>query len=61
MLFDCKRSAALDAGRMFEAAVQDIEYAFKYGYPKELQFKVGMDGVGSMRHVVSYAQARNIR
>ena len=26
---------------MFEAAVQDIEYAFKYGYPKELQFKVG--------------------
>ena len=36
-----QRSAALDAGRMFEAAVQDIEYAFKYGYPKELQFKVG--------------------
>ena len=34
------RSAALDAGRMFEAAVQDIDSAFKYGYPKELQFKV---------------------
>lgn len=37
-----QRSAALDAGRLFEAAVQDIDYAFKYGYPKELQFKVGM-------------------
>ncbi len=34
------RSATLDAGRMYEACIQDIDYAFKYGYPKHLQFKV---------------------
>ena len=34
------RSAALDAGRNFAACEQDIRAAFKFGYPKHLQFKV---------------------
>ena len=34
------RSAALDSGRFYAAAVQDIDLAFKYGYPKNLHFKV---------------------
>jgi tetratricopeptide (TPR) repeat protein len=34
------RSAALDQGGLFEAALQDIDLAFKYGYPREFHFKV---------------------
>ncbi len=39
-IFLANRSAALEACRMFAACQQDIEMAFKYGYPKHLQYKV---------------------
>lgn len=34
------RSAATDKAGFFEATVQDIDCALKYGYPKELHYKV---------------------
>ena len=34
------RSAALENMNCFEAVMQDVDLAFKYGYPKELFFKV---------------------
>ena len=36
------RSATLDSGRFYNACVQDIDLAFKYGYPRNLQFKVSI-------------------
>lgn len=48
------RSATLDAGRMFEGAVQDIDYAFKYGYPKTLQFKVNISQLGINVKITSH-------
>ncbi len=34
------RSACLDALCLYESALQDISLALKYGYPKELKFKI---------------------
>ena len=34
------RSAALENMNCYEAVIQDVDLAFKYGYPKELFFKV---------------------
>ncbi len=34
------RSAVLDQTGPYHAVLQDVEMAFKYGYPKELYFKV---------------------
>lgn len=34
------RSATFDHGNLFQAAIQDIDLAFKYGYPRELHFKI---------------------
>ena len=34
------RSAALDAGMVWDGVVRDIDLAFEYGYPKHLHFKI---------------------
>jgi len=34
------RSAALEIGKMFQPCNQDINMALKYGYPRNLQYKV---------------------
>ena len=34
------RAATLDQTGPYHASVQDVEMAFKYGYPKEMYFKV---------------------
>ena len=36
------RSAALEAGNCHEGVIKDIDLAIKYGYPRELYFKVQM-------------------
>ena len=36
------RSAALEAGNCNEGVIKDIDLAIKYGYPRELYFKVQM-------------------
>jgi tetratricopeptide (TPR) repeat protein len=34
------RAATLEAGRMWASCLQDVQMAFKYGYPRNLHYKV---------------------
>lgn len=46
------RSATLDVTGPYHEALQDIELAFKYGYPKELYYKV------MTKHILTLRRAK---
>lgn len=52
------RSATMDAVGSYEACVNDIDMALKYGYPKNLQYKVFKRKGHSLLRLKQYIQSR---
>ncbi|TRY69080.1 hypothetical protein TCAL_06839 [Tigriopus californicus] len=53
------RSATMDAAGSYEACVNDIDMALKYGYPKNLQYKVFKRKGHALLRLKQYIQSRS--